>query len=400
MSRAREMTALLMLAAAETIVWAAFFYLFPILLLRWEADFGWARGEVALAMTLALAVSALSSPLVGRLIDMGLSRHTLPGAAALGGLLLLALTQIESYPAFLAIWALIGLCCGASLYDPCFSFITRVSGDRARSAITTITLIAGFASTICFPIADALTEAYGWRAAAQFFAAAALFGAVPLFAVSTRMLDKASRAGPKPDVKGEREAARAARANPAFWLLALAFPAVAMTHGMIISNIMPIMADRGADQGAAILAASLIGPMQVAGRVTIMTLGRKKAPLALTLISFTGIALAIMVLLSAHVADARIYVFVTILGACYGVVSIARPLVIADLLGRRGFGAISGMLSVPYIAGIAAAPFTAVLLWRLGGYDLTLAMGAALALAGAGFIFAAGRTRPIEAPAD
>ena len=82
------MIALLLLAAAETIVWASLFYLFPILLLRWEADFGWSRGDVALAFTLSLAVSALASPLVGKLIDRGLSRYTLPGSAALGGLAL------------------------------------------------------------------------------------------------------------------------------------------------------------------------------------------------------------------------------------------------------------------------------------------------------------------------
>ena len=133
-----------MLAAAQTIVWAAFFYLFPILLLRWEADFGWTRGEVALAMTLALAVSALASPLVGRLIDLGLSRHTLPGAAAAGALLLVALTQVGTHGGFLAVSALIRLCCPARLYEPSFAFLTRDSGARARGARTTTTIIALF----------------------------------------------------------------------------------------------------------------------------------------------------------------------------------------------------------------------------------------------------------------
>lgn len=382
-----------MLAAAQTIVWAAFFYLFPILLLRWEADFGWTRGEVALAMTLALAVSALASPLVGRLIDLGLSRHTLPGAAAAGALLLVALTQVGTHGGFLAVWALIGLCCSACLYEPCFAFLTRVSGARARGAITTITLIAGFASTICFPVADALAEAHGWRVAALAFAGAAFFLAAPLFAVSARMLDAETRAGPPPDAKGERAAARAARERPAFWLLALAFPAAALTHGMIISHIMPIMEDRGADQGAAILAASLIGPMQVAGRLTIMTFGRRLSAATLAVISFAGIAVATGIMLTASGGDARIFAFVILLGACYGVVSIVKPLATADLLGRAGFGAINGALAVPYIACIAAAPFAAVLFWRWGGYDLTLAVGAGLAAAAALLMAAAPRAR-------
>ena len=73
----------------------------------------------------------------------------------------------------------------------------------------------------------------------------------------------------------------------------------------------------------------------------------------------------------------------TLLGACYGVVSIAKPLVTADLLGRDGFGAISGALALPFVALMAAAPFVAVLLWRAGGYDLMIIVGAAAAFAGA-----------------
>ena len=91
-----ERAAVLGLAFAETIVWAGLFYLFPILLLRWETDLNWSRDEVALAFTLALACSALASPLFGRLIDLGLSRYTLPATAIIGGMLLVALSMVEN----------------------------------------------------------------------------------------------------------------------------------------------------------------------------------------------------------------------------------------------------------------------------------------------------------------
>lgn len=386
-----DTAALGMLAIAETIVWAGMFYLFPILLLRWEADLNWPRDDVALAFTLALAISALASPLFGWLIDLGFSRYTLPGAAFTGGLLLVALSMIESQIGFFVVWALIGFCAAGCLYEPCFAFLTRVKGAAARGPITTVTLIAGFASTICYPIADALAEADGWRVAAQWFAAAILLVGAPLFYASSRMLE-AGASAPPPVATPSGKAARAARRIPAFWFLAAAFPLLALTHGMVISHIMPILGDRGATPTIAVWAASLIGPMQVVGRIAMITIGRNMSATNITLVSFFGIAASMLILLSASESDVRVFVFVILLGACYGVISIAKPLVTADLLGRDGFGAISGQLALPFVACMAAAPFVAVLLWRAGGYDLTIGVGAAAALVAAPLLIMARRT--------
>ncbi len=387
----RDTAALGMLATAETIVWAGMFYLFPILLLRWETDLGWPRGDVALAFTLALAVSALASPLFGRLIDMGLSRFTLPATAAGGGVLLIALSMAETQTAFFLIWAMIGFCAAGCLYEPCFAFLTRVKGLNARGAITAVTLIAGFASTICYPIADALAEADGWRSATQWFAAVVLLAGAPLFIISTRMLEAGSTT-PPPQLAISRSAAKTARQSPVFWYLAAAFPLLALTHGMAISHIIPILGDRGASPTTAVWAASLIGPMQVLGRIAMITMGRNLSATTITLISFVGVAVSMLILLSASEGDWRIFAFVLLLGACYGAISITKPLVTADLLGRDGFGAISGALALPYVALMAAAPFVAVLLWRWGGYDLTILVGGVAALAGAPLLIMAQRT--------
>lgn len=386
----RDTAALGMLATAETIVWAGLFYLFPILLLRWEDDLGWPRGDVALAFTLALAVNAMASPLFGRLIDMGLSRYTLPATAAVGGLALIALSQAETQTAFFLIWALIGFCTSGCLYEPCFSFLTRVKGANARPAITLVTLVAGFASTVCYPIADAIAAADGWRSATQWFAGTILVLGVPLFIISTRMLEADAKA-PPPLVSASHGAARKARRSPVFWYLAAAFPLLALTHGMVISHIIPLLSDRGATQTSAVWAASLIGPMQVVGRIAMITVGRNLSAVNITLISFAGIAVSMMILLSASEGDWRIFAFVLLLGACYGIISIAKPLVTADLLGRDGFGSISGALAVPFVAFMAAAPFVAVLLWRTGGYDLTILVGCGAAMAGVPLLIMAQR---------
>ena len=382
----------ILIAIAETLIWAALFYTFPILLLHWEADFGWGREEIAAAFTLALVVAALGSPIAGRLIDRGLSRISFPVAAFFGGGVLFALSMAETRLAFFGCWALIGLASSACLYEPCFAFLTRRKGADARGAITTVTLVAGFASTLCFPLADWLADAWGWRTALMVFAAIACFGAAPLFAIATSMMEGRTTARPTRKENDEaRAAARAAMRRPTFWLLAGSFPLLAITHGMTISHLMPILADRGASDASAVLAASLIGPCQVLGRIVITAFAGGKTAAAITQIAFFGIVIAMGLFLAAH-SEALIFFGVAVFGGAYGVLSITRPLVAADFLGRIGFGAISGALALAYIACAAAAPTLAALFWRAGGYDLTLTLGAGFAVAGMLLLWLAGRS--------
>lgn len=378
-----------LIAIAETVIWGALFYVFPILLLRWEGDFGWSREEIAPAFTLALVVAALASPLAGRLIDRGLSRLMFPGAALLGAAALAWLSTVETKAAFYAAWAVIGLACAACLYEPCFAFLTRRKGVEARGAITTVTLAAGFASTLCFPVADAVAASAGWRVAALSLAGAAAFVAAPLFAVGCALLEGKGAPRPTAEERAEdRVELRATLRRPVFWFLAGAFPALALTHGMTISHLLPILGDRGLEPGAAVLAASLIGPCQVAGRVFMTFAGANRTAGFIALCSFLVIA-ASCFLLTLAASPAAIFAAVVLFGAGYGVLSIVRPLVAADYLGRKGFGAKSGALALPYIACGAAAPTVAALLWDFGGYDLTLVVGGGLALVGIALVYAA-----------
>ena len=143
--------AILPLAAFETLIWAALFYIFPALLPVWEADLGWSRSEISGALTASMIVTALASPQMGKLIDRGHSGAMLMGGTAFGAGLLLALSMVQSLWQFWTIWMLIGLVNACVLYEACFAIITVTVGKRARQAITIVTLMAGFAGTICFP---------------------------------------------------------------------------------------------------------------------------------------------------------------------------------------------------------------------------------------------------------
>ncbi len=382
--------AILPLAVAETLVWAALYYVFPALLPVWEQDFGWSRGEVSGAFTASLIVMALAAPRAGRLIDLGHERTMFLGAMVLGAVLLASLAWVTELWQFWAIWIAIGLVNACILYEACFAIITVLLGAKARSGITTVTLVAGFAGTVCFPAYFALTEAFGWRIAVQVFAAVTVLVSVPLAWVGLRALEhhRQPPAERPTETGGE---GRAVLRKPAFWGLALGFAAVGLVHGMLISHIRPILGDAGLAAATAIFVASLMGPMQVVGRIVMVALQSRVDAFGAGVGAFGGMAVGLVLLLSAGAMPWLAVLFVLPYGACWGIMSIVRPVLTAEFLGRAGFGLISGMIAVPFVLGSAAGPIMSAWLWELAGYDLVLELSLGLALFGMACVIVARR---------
>jgi len=64
-----------------------------------------------------------------------------------------------------------------------------------------------------------------------------------------------------------------------------------------------------------------------------------------------------------------------------------RPLLNAELLGRKNFGLISGVEALPLICGFAAGPFIYALFWEIGGYDTVLLFAVVISMIGVGKLF-------------
>lgn len=356
------------LALGETLVWAALYYVFPALLLHWEQDQGWSRSQLSLALTMALVLSALTAPLTGRLIDRGYGRLTLTLSATVGGLSLASLALVQSFPAFFAIWVLIGISMAGCLYEPCFAFLTHCRPISAKRAITVVTLAAGFASTLAFPLANALADAYGWRATVVTFGLIVVLIAAPLLWFGANSPRGYRRTHSEPQDKQNIKVVR----RPVFWLLAIAFTSTALTHGMLMSHLLPLLDERGVPQAMAILTASLIGPMQVVGRVVMLVFDRRVSVFFFTGLSFAFLVVASSTLFFAGTVLSVLVCFAILQGSGYGVTSITKPIVTVNILGRANFGAISGALAVPYMMAYAFAPTLSAEMWKYGGYDVVV----------------------------
>lgn len=377
-------SAVWLLALGQTLIYAGCYYSFPALLPDLEAATGWSKAELALGPTLAFLIMAGLTPFTGRLVDRGLGGEMLiwlPGLTALG---VAGLGLVGSLAGWLALWAVIGVAQAGSLYETCFAFLTRRLGTGARGAITRVTLVAGFAGTLAFPLGHWLGQVLGGQGALVAFAGLVAL-AMPLNTVAVRQLRRRERAGlvipPTPP-----GVVQAALRKPAFWIIAVAFMAIYLNHGLLITYALVLFADRGAAPPVAALAAAAIGPSQVAGRLLLLAAGARVTTAQATLFSCGAMVLAAGLLWLAGVAPLLIFGFAVVQGAGIGLTSILRPVLIAETLGRSGFGAISGAVAVAPILASAAAPSIGAGLLAYGGPGMVYAVCLGLAVAGLGLM--------------
>ncbi|WP_216712979.1 MFS transporter, partial [Photobacterium sanctipauli] len=367
--------ATILLATAQTILWASLYYIFPATLLEWEANHSWSRSDLTLAFTLAIGVSGVFSPLAGRFIDRGLGPYLLTVCGLGGGILMLMLGSVETLWGFYLIWLGIGVAMAGCLYEPCFAFLIRYRSQDAKKSITIITLVAGFASTICFPITHYVMNEFGLESAIKLAGVSTLVIACPMLLFSARYIQQHSSKMHLPSVRENKDTGNSQYlflTKKLFWLLAISFSLLGITHGVVISHLLPILSEREVSSATAILIASLIGPMQVLGRLVSALTDKRTNLMTTTLFCFIGINVALTLFLIAGNHFWLLIGFVLFQGGSYGVISIMKPMVTREVMGQNNFGVISGTLALPYLLCSAFAPYLGTLIWLQGNYSTVL----------------------------
>ena len=148
----RKIRLVLGLGTAQTLAWASSYYLVAFVAVPQARDFGISTSSIFAAFTGALLVAAVLGPRVGRTIDRFGGREVLALSNLMfaAGLGLMAIAQ--SVPVLWLGWLVLGAGMGLGLYDAAFAALGRIYGTSARSSITGITLLAGFASTVGWPL--------------------------------------------------------------------------------------------------------------------------------------------------------------------------------------------------------------------------------------------------------
>lgn len=368
------------LGTSQTLAWASTYYVPAILSEPIARDIDVSQSTVFAVFSASLLLSAALGPMVGRHIDRVGGRGMLAWSNIViaAGLVLLGLTQ--NVATLMLAWAVLGVGMAMGLYDPAFAALARLYGSEARGAITGVTLFAGFASTIGWPVSAYLAAAIGWQGACFVWAALHIVIGLPL----NRLILPAPpphppAAGPAPAPVAEESLSGRAPPPYAMAVLCFVFAATWFVTAALAAHLPTLLRATGATPEAAIAAAALVGPAQVAARLIEFTLLRRIHPLVSARLATVlhPIGAAALAAFGAPAAAA----FALLHGAGNGMLTIAKGTLPLALFGSVGYGQRSGLLSVPARGTQAAAPFLFGLVLENAGPLLGLALTSALTLA-------------------
>ena len=350
------------LGIAQVVSWGTLFYAIAVLGAAMRADLGVSDTLLFGAYSAGLFVSGAASPVVGRWIDRGHARFALAVGSCLAAVALAMLSMAQGPVSLLAGFIVSGAAMALTLYDPAFATLHVISGASYRRAVTALTLFGGFASTVFWPLALALQQAFGWRGALGVFAVLHLVLCLPLHLAAIPLGAPAAVDSLSPPSEPTRTSRHEAK-NAAFAWLAAALAAAAFIAAALSVHAIGMLTAAGLTAAEAVLAGALIGPMQVAGRVVEFATGRAVPARTVGTIAFALMTLSLVLLALAHGLSAAAFSFAVVYGASNGVMTIVRGTVPAELFGRRDFGALLGRLARPQLVARAVAPVTLALVF-------------------------------------
>ncbi len=287
--------------------------------------------------------------------------------SVLSTIMLLLWSQADSLAVLYVVWIGLGIAMAATLYDPVFSILTLDFPTSFRRKITQVTLVAGFASTVFIPLTQGLVGWFGWREALVILAVLNLVTCVPLqWSAIRRSASHQHGADYRSTLKAVNAAAtRRALRTPTFWGLAVCFTTYYATFAALTFHLVPLMAERSVPSPVILLTMALIGPAQVLARILWATIGRAVRPSRIGLIVTTAFPLSVAILMVCSTSTFGLIVFATIYGGANGMMTILRGTIVQDVMWTEGYGATSGLLSVPSNLAKGIAPLSAAAIWAL-----------------------------------
>jgi MFS family permease len=375
----RLWTVIPVLGVTQILAWGSSYYLPAVLAAPIAADTGWPLRWIVAGLSLGLLVAGIVSPHVGDSIQRLGGRLVLATSALFLALGLIGLALSPNLPTYIVSWLVLGIGMGAGLYDAAFSTLSRLYGQHARTAITTLTLFGGFASTVCWPLSATLVLHFGWRNACLIYAGILLAVLLPLYFFALPKeprqtgLAHANHAG---DRVGANEPLVLAGERPMFVLIALVITISSMISTLLSVHLLTILQARDITLAAAVALGAIVGPSQVGARAIEMLISRFHHPIWTKLASTVFVATGVGLLWQGFPVVAAALVFY---GAGIGIESIARGTLPLAIFGAHRYPAIMGRIAMPSLIMQAAAPsLGSLLIERLGAND---ALGAVMALA-------------------
>lgn len=329
----------------------------PAISAQVAAETAWPVLHISLSFTLAFLVWAMIAPVVGMCIDHGWGGAVMFGGGIAGAFTLLFLSTVTDRWIFSGALLVLGMCMAATLYDPCFALMMRRLEVRGVEATATVTLIAGLATLLTFPLVMVLSDVMAWREIILVFAVLAVFAVL--------LLPKQDRSGARIET-GHASLRFKIEKEPA--LIAVAFGLIMMGHAILLFLLPMVLAQGGGAGKTGIIAVAILGPAQIAGRLAWKAYGSRYTPQVCALILFVVFCVPPVLLLVSDQGTSMVYAALIVQGACFGVHTIMRPVLARLYLPAEHLGRGMGAIATVGILLMALGPAVGGLVWSNAGF--------------------------------
>ena len=381
------------LGTTQTIGYGTLYYAFGVLAPGMAEETGLSLSAVFGTFSLAMIGGSLVAPRAGAVMDRRHPAKVMAAGSLVAAAVLTGWALIPGVPAFIGFLLASEVVSVLVLYEAAFVTVAHVSGpERARGVIAGITFVAGFASTVFWPLTQWLLTWMDWRGIYLAYAGLHLAVCVPVHVFLGRLAQAPDGAGAaavpgRPAGAGEGLALSPVAARMLFLLMLAGFSMASFVISAVHLHLIPLLGGLGLG-GAAALVGACIGPAQVGARLLEFATARRTPIHVPSVLSVAMLAVALAVLLAGAPDVTWGVAFALAFGIGQGLAFIVRGMLPLMAFGRGVYGTVTGRLNSVRLFVTALAPFVTALVLERAGPHAALGMLGGMALAGTGCMIA------------
>ncbi|MCO6409083.1 MULTISPECIES: MFS transporter [Hoeflea] len=386
------------LGVTMTIGYGTLYYSFAVLAPEIAGEFGWEESFVFAIFSIGLLAGAISAPIIGRMIDRFGARSVMSAGSLFAATTLALIAVMQNAWQFTVLALMAEFVAIAVQYDAGFAALAQRYGRNARAEITLVTLIAGFASTVFWPLIQWLLTQMTWREVYLVLAAMNLLIALPIHLTMPKGRLTPPEMLVEPNALALVKSYQHVTGSRPMILLGISLASGGFVLSAIGASLLILLDDIGFATATATIAASCIGPSQVAARLFEYARRSHFSPPMTAIIAASAMVLGLALLGVTLLAlvPAFLFAFAVMYGVGQGLTSIVRGMLPLHYFGPEGYGRRTGTLSGFRMVLSASAPFTIIFLnERLG---TATAIGCLVALSLLSLISLLALVRFMEAP--
>lgn len=387
------------------------FYALGVFVTPFEEEFGWSRGQISVAMTLATVVSGLMGPVAGWLLGRWGSRRLLTAAAVVTGASFAAIGLTHALWYLYLAFVCMAIGRAGLMMVPASAIAANWFVRRRGLATGVMTAGIGLGGLVMAPAVALLIDAAGWRRAFGVLGGGMIAVALPLtlWVIRQRPSDLGlAPDGDPPESAGARVASAplaglglgAAARTAAFWSITAALSLVFATQSAMLLHVIPYLEGEGVERARAAAVLGAISGIGILGKIGAGFAADRLSPRVVVAAVFLMQACALGLLLTVG-ATPGLVLFTVLFGVSMGSVVALQPLILADSFGLRAFPSIMGVVTMFGMVISALGPAAAGFMYdAAGSYTIAFTGFLAIDVAAAGLVLASRRPSAACAPAE